>query len=87
MLRLWIDSDCYIKITLFLETGWYTYIHASTHRYFHVFTHSCIHNAYAYTTSIHIGLHQSLRVLFGRTFQIRSSLIIMSSDKFQQTSS
>jgi len=24
MLRLWIDSDCYIKITLFWETGCYS---------------------------------------------------------------
>jgi len=28
-------------------------IHASTHRYFREFTHSCVHNAHAYTTSSH----------------------------------
>jgi len=34
-------------------------IHASTHQYFCEFTHSCVHNAHAYTTSSHTWLRQS----------------------------
>jgi len=65
----------------------HSYILAFMHPHIDTFvnSHSCVHNAHAYTTSSHTWLHQSLIVCFGSIPSVWSSII--SSGKFQQTNS